>query len=69
MSVDKTILCPNCEAEINYVEVRSERQGVMDFGQLIEFNNDGDIRYFCPECDIEIEESTLESEGVIQRSE
>ncbi len=58
-----TIDCPHCFAQISHVEVMEERHGVMNIGGEIEYDlnsdNNGAPRYFCPECQEEIEEVNL----------
>jgi|GEM_PF-1263741 len=55
-----TIDCPHCFAQISHVEVTEERHGVMNIGGEIEYDlnsdNNGAPRYFCPQCQEEIEE-------------
>jgi hypothetical protein len=55
-----TIDCPHCFAQIKVVE---ERHGTMDIGGEIEYDlnsdNNGAPRYFCPQCQEEIEEVDL----------
>jgi hypothetical protein len=58
-----TIYCPHCFAQISHVEVVEERHGVMNIGGEIEYDlhsdNNGAPRYFCPQCQEEIEEVNL----------
>lgn len=58
-----TIDCPHCFAKISHVEVTVEQRGVMNIGREIEYGldsaNNGAPRYFCPECQEEIEEVDL----------
>lgn len=55
-----TIHCPHCFAQISHVEVAEERHGTMNIGGEIEYDlnsdNNGALRYFCPQCQEEIEE-------------
>ncbi len=57
------IHCPHCFAHISHVEVTEERHGVMNIGGEIEYDlnsdNNGAPRYFCPQCQEEIEEVNL----------
>jgi hypothetical protein len=58
-----TIHCPHCFAQISHVDVVEERHGTMNIGGEIEYNlnsdNNGAPRYFCPQCQEEIEEVDL----------
>jgi len=58
-----TIDCPHCFAHISHVEVMEERHGVMNIGGEIEYDlnsdNNGAPKYFCPQCQEEIEEADL----------
>lgn len=58
-----TIDCPNCFVQIGHVEVTEEKHGVMDIGGEIKYDlnakDNGAPRYFCPECQGEIEEVDL----------
>ncbi len=58
-----TIDCQHCFAQISHVEVTEERHGVMNIGGEIEYDlnsdNNGAPRYFCPQCQEEIEEVSL----------
>ncbi len=58
-----TIDCPHCFAQISHVEITEEQLGVMNIGGEIEYDlnsdNNGAPRYFCPQCQEEIEEMNL----------
>jgi hypothetical protein len=58
-----TIDCLHCFAQISHVEVVEERHGTMDIGGEIEYDlnsdNNGAPRYFCPQCQEEVEEVDL----------
>lgn len=58
-----TIDCPHYFTQISHVEIVEERHGTMDIGGEIEYDlnsdNNGAPRYFCPECQEEVEEVDL----------
>jgi hypothetical protein len=55
-----TIHCSHCFAQISHVEIAEERHSTMIIGGEIEYDlnsdNNGAPRYFCPQCQEEIEE-------------
>jgi len=58
-----TIDCPHCFTQISHIEVLEERHGTMNIGEEIEYDlnaeNNGTPRYFCPQCQEEIEEALI----------
>ncbi len=61
-----SIFCDHCHEEITHVEIIKEEYGVMDIGKPASYREDDyDMHYFCPKCDLEIEELTLIEKGVL----